>query len=333
MKVVISPAIDADRLRRLQSIADGVVLANATDEASAIEQIADADALLGKITPPMLEAARQLRWVQSFTASLEHYLFPALVEHPCVLTNMRGLFSDVIADQVMGYVICFARNLHTYIRNQLERKWAPVGGEAARVSFAAGPGEVNPIDRQHQHLADMTLGIVGFGAIGAEVARRANGFEMRVVAIDPRRSECPPEVEWLRPPDQLPALLAESDFVVVAAPHTPATAHMFGAEQFRQMKPSAILINVGRGAIVDLAALTEAIRQGQIGGAALDVFEVEPLPASHALWALPNVILTPHVAGYSPRIAERHFEVLRENLRRFAANEPLLNVVDKRAWY
>jgi phosphoglycerate dehydrogenase-like enzyme len=333
MKIVIHPPVYAVRLERLRSVAPSVTFVNAADEAEAIQSIADADAYLGKITPPILAAAGRLRWVQSFTASLEHYLFPALVEHPCVLTNMRGLFSDVIADQVMGYILCFARNLHTYIRNQAERKWAPVGGEAGRVSFAAGPGEVNPIDRAHRHLADQTVGVVGLGAIGSEVARRANAFGMRVVAVDPRRTECPPGVEWLRPPAELAALLGESDYVVIAAPHTPATARMFGRDQFRQMKLTAYLINIGRGAIVELAALTEASQAGEIAGAALDVFEVEPLPADHPLWGLPNVILTPHVAGYSPRIAERHLAVLEENLRRFVQCQPLLNVVDKREWY
>jgi phosphoglycerate dehydrogenase-like enzyme len=333
MKIVIHPPVDAARLERLRSAAPSVTFVNAADEAQAIQSVADADAYLGKITPPILAAAGRLRWVQSFTASLEHYLFPALVEHPCVLTNMRGLFSDVIADQVMGYILCFARNLHTYIRNQAGHKWAPVGGESARVSFAAGPGEVNPIDRAHRHLADQTVGVVGLGAIGSEVARRANAFGMRVVAVDPRRTERPPEVEWLRPPGELAALLGESDFVVIAAPHTPATARMFGRDQFQQMKPSAYLINVGRGAIVDLAALTEALRAGEIAGAALDVFEIEPLPADRPLWGFPNVILTPHVAGYSPRIAERHLAVLEENVRRFVQRQPLLNVVNKREWY
>jgi phosphoglycerate dehydrogenase-like enzyme len=333
MKVVIHPPVDPARLTRLRAAAPHANFVNAADEAEAVREGVGADAFLGKITPPVLGAAGRLRWVQSFTASLEHYLFPALVEHPCVLTNMRGLFSDVIADQVMGYVLCFARNLHTYVRNQLDRKWAPVGGEAARVSFAAGPGEVNPIDRAHRHLADQTLGVVGLGAIGAEVARRAAAFGMRVVAVDPRRRDRPPAVEWLRPPADLPALLADSDYVVIAAPHTPATSRMFGPEQFRQMRRSGYLINVGRGAIVDLAALTEALRAGLIAGAALDVYEVEPLPADHPLWGFPNVILTPHVAGYSPRIAERHLSVLVENVRRFAAGEPLLNVVDKREWF
>jgi phosphoglycerate dehydrogenase-like enzyme len=332
MKIVIHPPIDAERLSRIRDAAPADVV-NAVDEAHAIRATADADAFLGKITPAILANASGLRWVQSFTASLEHYLFPALVEHPCILTNMRGLFSDVIADQVMGYVICFARNLHTYIRNQIERQWSPVGGEGARVSFAAGPGVVNSIDLAHRHLSDQTMGIVGLGAIGSEIARRAQAFGMRIVAVDAKITAPRPGIEWVRPPDLLPALLAESDYVVIAAPHTPATASMFRREQFRLMKSSAYLINIGRGAIVDLAALSESLRAGEIAGAALDVFETEPLPATHPLWSFPNAILTPHVAGYSPRIAARHLGVLLENIRRFVNGQPLINVVDKRHWY
>src|SRR6476660_3280737 len=135
-----------------------------------LPHMADADAFFGKLTPELLAAATRLRWVQAPTVSLEHYVFPGLAEHPCVLTNMRGLFSDVIADQVLGYVVCFARNLHRYVLQQARGLWAPVGGEGERVSFATGPGVVNAIDRAHLHLADATLGVVGLGAIGAEVA-------------------------------------------------------------------------------------------------------------------------------------------------------------------
>src|SRR2546421_5983263 len=129
-------------------------------EGEAVAALPDPDAFFGKVTPPMLAAARRLRWVQSATASLEHYVFPALVEHPCTLTNMRGLFSDNIADQVMGYVICFARNLHVYILQGAAGLWAPIGGETARVGFASGPGTVNDIDRAHRHLGGATLGVV-----------------------------------------------------------------------------------------------------------------------------------------------------------------------------
>jgi phosphoglycerate dehydrogenase-like enzyme len=247
---------------------------------------------------------------------------------------MRGLFSDVIADQVMGYVLCFGRNLHVYVLQAAAGVWAPVGGEAARVAFTAGPGTVNAIDRAHRHLADATLGVVGLGAIGREVARRAAAFGMRVVAVDPRTSDRPAEVEALWPVAELPRLLGESDYVVVAAPHTPRSAGMFRREQFRQMKREAVLINVGRGALVALDELIAALEANEIAGAALDVFETEPLPRDHPLWRMPGrVILTPHIAGYSPRIAGRHLAVLLDNVGRFVRGEQLVNVADKTEWY
>ncbi|HXG10991.1 MAG TPA: D-2-hydroxyacid dehydrogenase [Gemmataceae bacterium] len=332
MKLVIHPPVEPTRLERIREAAGHMEVVNTATEAEAVQAIADADAFFGKLTPAMLAAARRLRWVQCPTASLEHYLFPELVAHPCVLTNMRGLFSDVIADQVMGYILCFARNLHRYIRNQLAARWEPVGGEAERVPFATGPGRVTAIDRAHLHLADATLGIVGLGGIGSEVARRGLAFGMRVLAVDPVQTEAPPGVTLWKP-ERLPDLLAQGDFVVIAAPHTPQTEKLFRRPQFRQMKRSAYLINVGRGAIVDLADLTAALQAGEIAGAGLDVFEIEPLPSDHPLWKMENVIITPHVAGYSPRIAERHLAVLLDNVRRFVNGQPLRNVTDKTRWF
>lgn len=331
-KFVIHPPVEPTRLERILSVAGPLDVVNAPSDAEALAAMPEAVAFFGKLSPPLLAAAPRLRWVQSPTASLEHYLFPELVAHPCQLTNMRGLFSDVIADHVMGYVICFARNFHTYIRQQAAAIWRPVGGESERCTFAAGPGTVSAIDRAHRHLADLTMGVVGLGAIGREVAVRAGAFGMRVVAVDPRCHDKPPEVESLWSPTELPRLLAVSDYVVIAAPHTPSTAGWFRREQFQQMRPGAILINIGRGAIVSLADLVASLQAGEIAGAALDVFETEPLPAEHPLWRMENVILTPHVAGYSPRIAERHLAVLLENLARFVEDRPLVNVVDKTAW-
>ncbi|HVX11179.1 MAG TPA: D-2-hydroxyacid dehydrogenase [Pirellulales bacterium] len=333
MKLVIHPPIENDRLEKIVAAAGPMEVVNASDERAAHEAIADADAFFGKLTPALLAAANRLRWVQSPTASLEHYLFPELVAHPLTLTNMRGLFSDVIADHVMGYIICFARNFHHYIRQQADACWAPIGGEATRANFISGPGVESAIDRAHRHLADATLGIVGLGQIGAEIARRGLAFGMRVLAVDPIRTEPPSGIAALWPVVRLPELLAESDFVVIAAPHTPETEKMFRHRQFQQMRPSAYLINIGRGAIVDLADLTAALTHGELAGAGLDVFETEPLPADHPLWRMPNVIITPHVAGTSPRIAERHLGVLLDNVSRFSRGEPLVNVVDKTRWF
>ena len=330
MKFVIQPPVDPERLAAIVEAAGPMRVVNGV---SSPDEMRDADAFFGKLTPGLLATAPRLRWVQSPTASLEHYLFPELVAHPCTLTNMRGLFSDVIADQVMGYLICFTRNLHRYVLQQARGVWSPVGGEAGRVSFATGPGVVNDIDRHHLHLSDMTAGIVGMGAIGSEIARRALAFSMRVLAVDavPR---CLPGVEAVWPVERLPDLLAESDFVVIAAPHTPRTARMIGREQFRQMKRSAYLVNIGRGAIVRLDDLVAALEANEIAGAALDVFETEPLPSSSPLWGMgERVILTPHVAGYSPRIAGRHLGVLLDNVRRFVRGDALVNVVDKAEWF
>lgn len=332
MKFVVYPPVDAAKLVLIRQAAGPMHVVNAQGEPEARSAIVDADAFFGKITPALLAAATKLAWVQAPTASLEHYLFPELVEHPCLLSNMRGLFSDVIADHVLGFVISFARNFHIYVRRQMEQKWEAVGGEAGRSDFLTGPGVASTIDQSHRHLADCTLGIVGAGQIGSEIARRARAFGMTIVAVDPHVTSVPGVCEvWNT--SRLGDLLRVSDFVVIAAPHTPETYKLFRRPQFAQMRRTAYLINIGRGAIVDLADLTQALADGLIAGAGLDVFETEPLPAGHRLWMMPNVIITPHVAGASPRIAERHTQVLLENIRRFVAGEAPETLVDKRRWY
>lgn len=334
LKMLIHPAVEAERLEAIGAAGNGIQVVSTSKPEEALAAIPDADAFFGRITPELLAAAKKLKWVQSPTASLEHYLFDALIEHPCTLTNMRGLFSDVIADHVFGFILIFARNFNHYMLHQMASHWEPLGGEENRVGLGAGPGVVNAIDRAHIHLSSTTIGIVGLGAIGSEIAKRAKAFGMRALAVDPRRNDCPQEVERLMKPEQLPELLGESDFVVIAAPHTPQTEKMFRREQFQQMKPTAFLINIGRGVIVDLSDLAEAIQADEIAGAGLDVFEEEPLPSSHILWnMLDRVVITPHVAGYSPRIAERHLAVLLENVRRFSNGEALQNVVDKKQWF
>lgn len=331
--LVIFPAIDSTRLSQLQTVAPQLRIENCRDETAAQQAIVQADAFYGKISPALLQAAKQLKWVQSPTASLEHYLFPELVEHPCYLSNMRGLFSDVIADHVMGYVLCFARNLHIYLRQQAARRWAPVGDAAAVTDFVSSPGTLTPMDRAHRHVGDQTLGVVGVGHIGAEIARRAAAFGMTVLGVDPHPRSLPEISFDVWPMERLPELLATADYSVIAAPHTPETQGMFDRALIRQMKSEAILINIGRGAIVRTDDLAAALQAGEIAGAALDVCETEPLPAESPLWTMPNVIITPHVAAASPRVPERHLQTLVENVRRFVNGEPPLTLVDKRKWY
>ena len=335
MKLVIHPAVEPNRFRALQEAAPDADWVNASEASEAEIAINNADAFIGKITPTMLARATRLRWVQSFTASLEHYMFPALETHPCVLTNVRGLFGDVIADQVMGYVLCFARNLHRYIRQQIEHRYEPAGGDSGRVTFATGPGVVNDIDRATIYLPTAKMGIIGMGGIGCGIAQRALAFGMSVRGVDrfPERVQLLEGVEAVQGIDKLPELLAWSDFAVIAAPQTPETTGLFNAVTLAHLRPSSYLINIGRGAIVRLDDLVSALRAGQLAGAALDVYEIEPLPTDHPLWDFPNVILTPHTAGYSPVIAERHLATLIENVRRFSQGEPLMNIVDKSLWF
>ena len=333
MKLVLYPAVESPRIDRIAATCREMRISNCTCENDAVREIADADAFFGKLTPEMLAAAGQLRWVQSPTASLEHYIFPELASHSLQLTNMRGLFHDNIADHVFGCMLCFARNLHVYIRQQERADWKPHGGIKEGQAFRSGPAVTTAVDRAHTTLAGSTLGVVGLGSIGAEIARRGVCFGMQVVAVDSDPRDAPDGVVGPWGTDHLDSLLEASDYVVIAAPHTPQTEQLFSAGQFARMKSTAVLINIGRGVIVDLADLTAALETGQIGGAALDVFEIEPLPSNHPLWGFENVILTPHVAGHSPAIAERHLEVLLANISRFERGAPLLNVVDKQRWF
>jgi phosphoglycerate dehydrogenase-like enzyme len=206
-----------------------------------------------------------------------------------------------------------------------------LGRDAGELPGYGGPGEVHPSDCAAITLADCTLGVISLGGIGAETARRGLAFGMRVLGVDPRAPSAPEGVTLFRP-DRLADVLGESDFVVIAAPHTPETYKLFNRTRIREMKRSAYLINVGRGVIVDLADLTEALQAGEIAGAGLDVFETEPLPKGHPLWQMENVIITPHCAAASPRVPERHLQTLLDNLRRFVAGQSLLNVVDKQMW-
>ncbi|MDC0574907.1 D-2-hydroxyacid dehydrogenase [Pirellulaceae bacterium] len=333
MKLVIHPELDTHRLKLLCSVNEELDVVNAESPEAALREITDADGFYGKITPELLAASSCLQWIQSPTASLEHYIFPELVNHSCTLTNMRGLFYDVIADHVLMYILMFCRQMPHYTRQQTQSKWAPLGGEDARSDFSVGPGLVTAMDLAHSQLSDMTAGVIGLGSIGKEIASHCNKLAMRVVGVDPYCDSPPEGIEFIHGDGGLTQLLRKSDFVIIAAPHTPETEGMFDTARFSQMKNDAYLINIGRGAIVPLNDLRQALQTGQIRGAALDVMETEPLGVDDPLWTHPNVIITPHVAACSKRVSERHLETLLENVDRFTNKKPLLNVVNKSRWF
>ena len=299
---------------RLAAELPDVTVRLARSDAEAMPLIEDADAAFGTIGPELFSRARRLRWLACPQAGPDpSFYHRRLVESDVVVTNTRGIYNEPIAAHVMGWVLAFARSLHRYHAQQLRREWRP------RLPVI--------------HLPAATALIVGVGGIGAEVARLCAAFGMTVLAVDPRVSAPPPGVAELHRPERLAEVLPRGDFVIVTAPETPQTQGLFNEHLFRRMKRSAIFINIGRGATVALDDLNAALRAGKLGGAALDVVQVEPLPPAPPLWDAPNLLLTPHVAADGPGTDERRSELFLENCRRFHAGRPLLNVVDKASWF
>jgi phosphoglycerate dehydrogenase-like enzyme len=317
--VMLPPQRDLTRqwaVRVAREVPEAQVVAPETT-AEAREQIVAAETAFGTIPPDVLRLAGKLRWLQApAIAPPAGYYYPELIAHPVVVTNFRGIFNDHIGAHILAFVLAFARGLHYYIPDQLRHEWRP-----------------RPPDTGVVHLLATTALIVGVGGIGTEAARLCAALGMRVVGTDARRTDLPPGLAELHRPDELDRLLPGADFVILTIPHTPATEGLFDAARLRRMKRTAFLINIGRGMTVKLDDLVAALRAGVIAGAGLDVFEIEPLPSDHPLWTAPNVLLTPHTAGYGPYLDERRFEILLDNCRRYAAGRPLRNVVDKASWF
>ena len=280
-------------------------------------EIADADAAFGTLTADVLQCAQRLRWLQApHAAPPAGFYYPELIAHPLTVTNFREIYNDHIGAHIMAFVLAFARGLHRYYPQQLRREWKPA------------PRDTGVVD-----LFSATAVIVGVGGIGAETARLAAAFGMRVIGVDARRKDKPPGVAELHEPSALDSVLPRADFVILTVPHTPATEGFMHGARFQRMKRSAFFINIGRGRTTRLDDLVAALEAGDISGAALDVFEQEPLPADHPLWTMPGVLITPHMAGYGPGLDERRYQVIADNCRRFDAGEPLRNVVDKANWF
>jgi phosphoglycerate dehydrogenase-like enzyme len=293
------------------------VIAPETRE-GAEQAITMAEGAFGTIPPDLLPQAQKLRWLQAPQAAPPAgYYYPELIAHPVAITNFREIYNDHIAAHVMGFVLAFARGLHVYLPQQLRREWRQAPRESGDVV----------------HLPEASALVVGVGGIGGEIARLAAAFGMRVVGVDERRTDVPEGVAELHRADALDRLLPAADFVILTVPHTPETEGFFDRARFQRMKPSAFFINIGRGMTTRLDDLVAALRAKEIAGAALDVYEIEPLPADHPLWTMPGVLLTPHTAGHGPYLDDRRLAVLLDNCRRFVAGAELRNRVDKVRWF
>ncbi|MBA7479632.1 Glyoxylate/hydroxypyruvate reductase B [subsurface metagenome] len=325
--VLVTSNIGDDYLRQLAAVSPRVKVTNinpllraehsgdknAENRVNAL--LSEAEILFGLRLPrDIVSRAPKLKWIQAMSAGVEGYLGTELIASPIVITSVSGAAAAPIAEFVIGLMLMFVKQSVLCFHLKQEKKW---------LRFAPAV------------LGSKTVGIVGLGSIGREVARLAKAFGMRVLATrrSAKREGRARYVDVVFPPVQLPELLAESDFVVLALPLTPETSKIFGEAKLRAMKSTACLINIGRGEIVDEEVLIRALEEQWIAGAGLDVFATEPLPADSRLWELPNVIFSPHVAGGVDDYARRATELFTENLRRYLSGRRLLNIINKKRGY
>jgi phosphoglycerate dehydrogenase-like enzyme len=293
-------------LAMLEKLPDDVRIAAGNRVEAFADAAPEADVILNwtgsrELLRQVWRMAPQVRWVHSRSAGLDELLFPELVESPVPLTNARGVFSEILAEFAIAAVLFFAKGLRRMLRSQAAGVW----------------DQFDTVE-----VSGQTMGVIGLGDIGKAAARRAEAMGMRVIGLG--RAEGP---------ERKRALLEQSDYVVLSTPLTPETRGIIGAAELRAMKPDAVLINVGRGPLVDEAALIAALREKRIGGAALDVFNREPLPAGHPYFALDNLLLSAHSADHTPDWQQRTMQLFLDNFERYRKGEPLRNIVDKQRGY
>lgn len=271
------------------------------------------------IRPEQFAAAKKLKWIHSTAAAVHQLLYPEMIRSSVVLTNARSVHGPVVAEHALALMLAMAKQLPRLRDWQWKKLWA----QEAMWNQRPRPSE----------LRGSTVCVIGFGSIGREVSLRCHALEMRVTVVREHAEQPSAPAKQAFAFDQVETAVAQADFVVLAIPVTPATTGFFDARLFAAMKQSAYLVNVGRGVLVDEAAMTEVLQQKRIAGAALDVFTEEPLPASSPLWEMENVMITPHTASITEQLWERHYELVSENVRRYLSGAPLLGVVNKAKGY
>jgi phosphoglycerate dehydrogenase-like enzyme len=288
------------------------------NRSNVIEEIGDADAFVGDITPAEVRAGKNLKWVQVMSAGVEHVLFLSggtdLRDSHIVLTNNRIVQGPEIADHALAMLLMLSRDLRKYIADDLQETWSR--------------SEFHGIE-----LRGKTAVVVGVGGIGMQISQRAWAFGMSVIGVDPEDKPFTPFLTKVVKPDQLDEVVPQADVVFISAPHTEKSHKMMGAREFELMKPHSYFIAVSRGGVYDMGGLVKALDSKRLAGAGVDVMDPEPLPKGHPLWKFDNVVITPHIAGRSDHDRDRMVGTVKENIRRFVAGEPLINVVDKQKGY
>jgi phosphoglycerate dehydrogenase-like enzyme len=327
LNILITIPLDANLVNRITGIDRRVRITNIFDlmmaelkgDASARQKqdalLAGAEIIYGFGLPgDVINRAAKLKWIQTTSAGVDRYLNDDLRSSRVILTNVRGMHAVTIGEFVLGEMLMFAKGAPQCFQQKQLKQWKPF--------MPTG-------------LHTKTVGIIGFGGIGREIARLAKAFGMKVLAThrSARSTDHARYVDEIYPLDELTVLLGKSDFVVLALPLTHETTAMIGQKQLRTMKPTAFLINISRGKVVDEAALIQSLEENWIAGAGLDVFDTEPLPANSRLWEIPNVIFTPHIAGGMDHYAEHATAIFCENLKRYIAGKRLLKVVNKEKGY
>ncbi len=306
--LILNPLSD----RHISTITSAVPQARITvsDLTSASEYIENTDIIVAMgMTDirPLFPQATRLKWVHALTAGVEGLIFPEMQNSQVILTNSRGIHGIPVSEHVLALILAFNRCLHQLIRQQLVKQWKRVL-----------PDEIH----------EKTIGIIGLGSIGREIAKKSKGLGMQVLATKRKSSE-EIFVDKMYAPDKLLDMLALCDFVVVALPLTEETRELLRLEHFTAMKRSAYLINIARGDVIRQADLIQALQEGLIRGAGLDVFDQEPLPEDNPLWDMPNVIISPHVAASSPYYLDRAIKTFADNLARYANGGEMFNIIDK----
>jgi phosphoglycerate dehydrogenase-like enzyme len=310
LKIVSTRTLPDPYTERIRSLSPGIEMHMGLSKEAFRREMADAHVMYGHFTREDFAVAKQIRWLQWSAAGVEEIMFPELVNGPVVLTNMQRYFAPVISETAIGLMLALARGIPRYSVQTHNHEWRVI--------------------EDLYEISGMTLGLVGLGGIGTATARRAHfGFDMKVLAIDPKPLPKPDFVAELHSIEYLPEMAARVDILMSAAPHTPISEGMINEPVFRRMKKSAYFINMSRGAVVDTPALVRALKEGWIAGAGLDATVKEPLPPDDELWTCPNIIITCHTSGNSPKVDGRQAELFAENVRRYVNGLPLLNVVDK----